>query len=272
MEQFDRVVARWSAIVGLISGAGIVVAYAAGAISQIKHFPWYAKWPLIFFVALLALVIVARSIVAFRHRKDAKPIPGSISQTLVRAEGASIQDFSVGSNVMTITTGATPPMRRLRRIRLSAERQAALAAKGRELAQRIAAFAVERRLSEVPHSFPPRHLSPQQQEQFSRARDEQRDCHRAETEARYRSDYMGAIGEYLDEIREAGLDTDQAFQYQHLAGGAPIAEIAEGVRVQAARVERYRPTWWVRLYRHLRGQGQDSTVSGEPTREPGEDG
>jgi|ERR1035437_421527 hypothetical protein len=104
MDTFDRQVARWSGIVGLIAGAGVVITYAGGAISQIRHFRWYFKVPLIVFAAIFVLVVVLQLVVYARHRGDASGAQGSAihGPQLVHFGGGSATDVTIEGNVMNV--------------------------------------------------------------------------------------------------------------------------------------------------------------------------
>jgi hypothetical protein len=108
MDIFDRQVARWSSIVGLIAGAGVVITYAGGAISQIRHFPGYFKWPLTVFAAVFVTVAVLRLVVYVRYRKHADPQATVVYGPQFAHFGGDVLGGTMEGNVMIVGESRPP--------------------------------------------------------------------------------------------------------------------------------------------------------------------
>jgi hypothetical protein len=142
MDVFDRFVGRWSGIVGLVSGSGIVISYAGGAISQIRHFSWYFEWPLIFFTGVFVIMMSLRLVVLAHHRGDLHSAQHVVHGHQFAHFGGDVADSAISGNVMIVGEPRSP-VEAVPRLPSTPELLAALAAELDQQATAIARFLPE---------------------------------------------------------------------------------------------------------------------------------
>jgi hypothetical protein len=268
MDALDRLVTRWGSVATLVATAATVIPFVGGLLDEVRDFPWYFEVPVFLFGSALFVILVARLGIYLRHRRKYPGMPeAAVKQTVVHMEeGASMGRGRVERNVQVVELGGgTTPTRR-RVVRLTEAQQKELAARGRDLAKRIAAFAAERRLARREPRFSGSSGGETEQERDEAwdRKMEEMDQHNAETDAGYQRLFVNEIAEYLDEAVEAGFELDRELRrYMDMAGPAWTEEAGMQIQVLAGRIERYKPPWWRRWRSSLTSRSGDSQ-GGEP--------
>jgi hypothetical protein len=217
-----------------------------------------------FWVALgLGLLFLAQTRAvqtAIRQAEEARNSVQSVSQKLVHMEGGDSSLVLTGNVQSMQLPGAASDRgqkrRRWHHTHLSEAEGAALAGRGRDLADLIARFAGERGMRTPHHSFPPRGATPEEETAHANAESAQRDDHRNETHALFHQEYVGKLAVWIDEVEDAGFDIGAEDRNLRppfmLAGPMPLEEISRSIYVQAARIERRRLPWWKRAGQRVR--------------------
>jgi hypothetical protein len=95
LDTVDRQLNRWGNLVTLVAAAGAGISYLTGVVHQIKHFPLYAKIPLLLFGSLFVVLIALRLLLHLRRlgRHVPSPAPGySIIAMHGQGGSASVRD------------------------------------------------------------------------------------------------------------------------------------------------------------------------------------
>jgi hypothetical protein len=218
------------ALVALVSAGVTIVA----VIKFVQHHPRIA-WMWLF---IGAVVVIALAFSRFhqmrKERDDVKRLAGTITQTMVQAEGDVTGRLDVQGNRMTIGSGTATSTRRGRRwfsrILSEEERQG--------LADRCDACSHE--ALEFLHRPEPGY-SVWGSEDERRAQDAARDAHQAETEQRFQSQFVTRIRDLLNECAEAGYAFDAEVERLRVGGDVGWHDkqtLAEAVGAAGHRVRR----------------------------------